>query len=168
MLRWLYRLADRARLSAYGRTLTPRAFLGIAGENIAHRYLQQQGLRVVARNWRTRNSSAEVDLIAWEEKPPGQLTGPTLVFVEVKTRSSDEFGAPGRAIDTVKRRNMARAASEYLRRFAPGQERIRFDIISVVASEPPRIEHDRDAFYVAGLAATFPPAATAVGNSAQL
>jgi putative endonuclease len=123
------------------------------GEDLAHRYLQRQGLRVIGRNWRTRNASAEVDIIAWEEKPPGALPGPTLVFVEVKTRSTDEFGAPGRAIDTVKRRNMARAASEYIRRFAPAQERIRFDVVSVVAGDPPSIQHDRDAFYVRGVAA---------------
>jgi putative endonuclease len=164
-MRWLYRLADRVRLRAYGRTASARALLGTAGENLAHRYLQEQGLRIIARNWRTRSSSAEVDIIAWEQRPPGTQSGPTLVFVEVKSRTSDEFGSPGRAIDSVKRRNMARAASEYLRRFAPGQERIRFDVVSVVFSSPPRIDHDRDAFYLRGISAPAPPNATAATSS---
>ena len=64
------------------------------------------GLTVVARNYRTPGGSAEVDLIARD--------GAWLVFVEVKTRQTDEFGAPDRAIDPIKRDKIRRAALQLL------------------------------------------------------
>jgi putative endonuclease len=148
---WLRRRAQE-RLVAQG-TLAPHRANGMRGEDLAHRYLQRQGMRIVARNWRTRSASAEIDLVAWDE-PDGDATngeGGVLVFVEVKTRASDEINAPERQIDGVKRRNMARGAAEFVRRFAVGQERIRFDVVSIVLRREPEIRHFRDAFHVGGL-----------------
>lgn len=93
---------------------------------------------VVARNYRTPGGSAEIDLVA--------MDGPTLVFVEVKTRETDEFGAPDRAIDRLKRDKIRRAASNYLHRAGHDRERIRFDVVSVVMQPALRLEHVKDAW----------------------
>jgi putative endonuclease len=146
---WLRQRA-RDRLVAEGK-LAPHRASGARGEDLAHRYLQRQGFRVIGRNWRTRSGSAEIDIVAWDE-PDGD--GGTLVFVEVKTRESEERNAPERQIDLVKRRNMARGAAEFVRRFAMGQEKIRFDVVSVVLGQEAKattIRHWSDAFFVDGL-----------------
>jgi putative endonuclease len=110
---------------------------GRIGEDLAHRYLRRQGCTIVARNYRTRSGSGEIDVVAWQ--------GETLVFVEVKTRSSEEFGAPDRAVDADKERHLRTAARDYARRAGVEWERTRFDIVSVVLN-PPRLEWIRGAF----------------------
>jgi putative endonuclease len=95
-------------------------------------------MTVVARNFRTRNGSAEVDLIAAD--------GSTVVFVEVKTRATEAFGAPEQAVDLEKQRRIARAANEYLRRRNLEAAVARFDIVSVVYGAEPALRHLRDAF----------------------
>jgi putative endonuclease len=105
---------------------------------LAHRYLRGQGLVVVARNYRPPEGQGEIDLVCWE--------GETLVFVEVKTRSTDEFGPPDRAVDSAKREALLRAARYYARRAGVEWESVRFDVVDVVVGEPTRIEHIRDAF----------------------
>lgn len=72
--------------------------------------------------------------------------GERLVFVEVKTRSTDEFGTPDRAVDQEKRAALERTAREYARRLNIGWEQTRFDIVSVVLGGRPRIEWLQDAF----------------------
>jgi putative endonuclease len=69
-----------------------------------------------------------------------------LVFVEVKARSGDEFGAPERNVDAQKREALARAARNYARRAGVAWDRVRFDLVSVVFGDPPRISHRKDAF----------------------
>ncbi|MBZ5622564.1 MAG: YraN family protein [Acidobacteriia bacterium] len=108
------------------------------GEDLAHRYLRGHGCTVVARNYRTRSGSGEIDLVAWH--------GKTLVFVEVKTRASTEFGEPDRAVDAEKQANLERAARDYARRANIDREKTRFDIVSVVLGRPPRIEWIQGAF----------------------
>ncbi|HOL73950.1 MAG TPA: YraN family protein, partial [Bryobacteraceae bacterium] len=80
----------------------------------------------------------EIDLVAWERD--------TLVFVEVKTRHSVEFGVPERNVDAEKRNALLRAARDYARRAGVPWERVRFDLVSVVLSDPPAFTHTRDAF----------------------
>ena len=63
---------------------------------------------MVARNYRTKSGHGEIDLVAWQSG--------TLVFVEVKTRSTADFGEPDRAVDVEKRENLRRAARDYARR----------------------------------------------------
>ena len=94
---------------------------------------------VVARNFRTRTGSAEVDIVA--------QAGDAIVFVEVKSRQSDEFGSPDRAIDHEKELRIMRAASEYLRRAGLHSDKARFDIVNVILGGKPSIEHIEDAFY---------------------
>jgi putative endonuclease len=72
--------------------------------------------------------------------------GETLVFVEVKTRGTDRFGAPEQAVDTEKRRRIVRGADHYLVHTASEDSRIRFDIVTVLFGAQERIEHIRDAF----------------------
>ena len=138
MLRWLYRAADRLRHRARLRSGNPAHAWGKRGEDLAHRYLQSQGHVVVARNYRTRGGTAEIDLVTEDAG--------TLVFVEVKTRGTDRFGAPEEAVDTEKRRRIVRGASHYLVHTDQNGEHVRFDIVTVLFGERERVEHIRDAF----------------------
>ena len=111
---------------------------GRRGEDLAHRHLRSKGYTVVARNYRTRGGSAEVDIIA--------LQGTTVVFVEVKTRESEEFGTPDRAIDSDKREHIFIAAAEYMRRAELPWSSARFDVINVVFGQTINLRHVEDAF----------------------
>lgn len=132
MISLLYRAADAIRRR------TNSSDHGRLGEDMAHRYLRDHGCTVVARNYRTRSGTGELDLVAWH--------GPVLVFVEVKTRSTEEFGPPDRAVDTEKRDHVRRAARDYARRAGVEFPKTRFDIVSVVLGNPARIEWFQDAF----------------------
>jgi putative endonuclease len=132
MIGLLYRAADRLRRRRYPENH------GRIGEDLAHRYLRSKGCTVVARNYRTLSGSGEIDLVAWD--------GSKLVFVEVKTRSSAEFGLPESAVDAEKRDRVQRAARDYARRAEIPWDVTRFDIVSIVLDRPPRIEWLRDAF----------------------
>lgn len=140
MFRWLYRLADRARDRARRKTWDPDLALGRRGEDIAHRYLQGKGYTVVARNFRTPSGSGELDLVASKDD--------TLVVVEVKSRTSTEFGAPERNVDREKERRVMYGAEDFARRSGVPLERVRFDIVTVVfEGKSPVIRHLRDAFH---------------------
>lgn len=129
---WIYRAADAVRR----RRL--RGDHGRIGEDYAHRYLRRRGCTVVARNYRTRSGSGELDLVVWD--------GKTLAFVEVKTRASVEHGEPESAVDAEKQQRIEIAARDYARRAGVEWERTRFDIVSVALGKKPRIEWMRDAF----------------------
>ncbi len=98
MWNWLLRLADEARHSARSRRASVEQVVGRRGEDLAHRFLEKRGLRIVARNYRPPSGGGEIDLIGWD--------GETLVLVEVKCRTSDEAGAPERNVDADKVRQM--------------------------------------------------------------
>ena len=112
--------------------------LGRLGEDAAYRHLRRLGYTVVARNYRTRDGRGEVDLIGWD--------GEQLAFIEVKTRTTEEFGAPETAIDRRKRLNIIRAAGDYLRRADREWACARFDTVSVIWRDPIQIEVQKDAF----------------------
>jgi putative endonuclease len=134
----LYRLADAARHRYRLRHSTTEQAHGRRGEDLAHRYVRSRGLTVVARNFRRRSGSGELDIVAWDRQ--------TLVFVEVKARATAEFGSPGRAVDADKERDLRRAAGEYLRRSGVPPEQARFDLVNIILSEPVEIEWVKDAF----------------------
>ncbi|HVP49250.1 MAG TPA: YraN family protein [Bryobacteraceae bacterium] len=138
MISVLYRLADRLRHRARRRRAHPDLAAGRRGEDLAHRFLRRQGYTVIARNFRPRNGAGEIDLVAWE--------GDHLAFVEVKSRASDEFGTPDRAVDPEKQKHLVRAAGEYARRAGVDWGRVRFDIVGILLTEPPQIDLVRDAF----------------------
>ncbi|HVO99873.1 MAG TPA: YraN family protein [Bryobacteraceae bacterium] len=120
-----------------GRRWSPKLAVGRRGEDLAHRFLQSRGFVIVARNYRLSTGEAEADLIAWE--------GDALVFVEVKTRETADFGPPERAIGEEKRDHLIKIARAYTRKSATPWDRVRFDVIGIVLTEPPTIEHFRDA-----------------------
>lgn len=131
-------LADRLREKALARTLPAAAVAGRRAENLAHRFLQKQGYTIVARNWRPRAGAGEIDLIGWDHG--------ALAFIEVKSRSSEEFGSPDRAIDAAKRRDLARVAAHYARRAGVPPGQMRFDVVNVVLTPDPQIDLKKDAF----------------------
>ncbi len=141
MIRWLYRLADAARQRRERGIATEERARGRRGEDLAHRFLQEHGFTVIARNYRPRSGPGEIDLVACE--------GDALVFVEVKARSSTDFGSPDRAVDREKQRALERAAREYARRRGADWSSVRFDIVNVYLDHPPRLELIRDAFRAA-------------------
>jgi len=138
MLRALYRYSDLLRQQSREQELAHDQAVGARGEDLAHRFLQSKGLVVVARNHRMSSGAGELDLIGWERE--------ILVFVEVKSRETGEYGAPDRAIGSDKQTSLLRAAREYARHAGVPWDRVRFDIVTVVFSTPPKIEHFRDAF----------------------
>ncbi|HEU4402869.1 MAG TPA: YraN family protein [Candidatus Polarisedimenticolia bacterium] len=100
----------------------PRHDLGRRGEAAAARHLEALGLRILARGVRTR--AGEIDLVAEE--------GGTLVFVEVKTRSSLAWGRPSEAVDRRKRERLTRAAAVFLIGLDGPEPPCRFDVAEVV------------------------------------
>lgn len=111
--------------------------LGKRGEEIAADYLKNKGYQILETNWRYRR--AELDLIA--------MQGAILVFVEVKTRSSDRFGTPESFISRQKENFMAEAANVYMEQIGHEWE-IRFDFIAILFTGGRyTIEHFEDAFF---------------------
>jgi putative endonuclease len=135
---WLYKLADLVRDHGRRRFWTGSQASGRRGEDIAHRFLRKRGMTIVARNYRPPFGGADLDLVGWQ--------GDLLVIVEVKSRSSAEAERPERAVDADKERLLERSARDYVRRAGADWNRVRFDIVSVVFTEPPQIEWFADAF----------------------
>ena len=115
----------------------PRQALGRRGERLAARFLERAGLRVIARRFRLR--CGEIDLIA--------LDRDQVVFVEVKTRRGEGYGAPAESVTPFKQRKMARAALVFLTGRGWHERPCRFDVIEVVErGKTPEIRHIPDAF----------------------
>jgi putative endonuclease len=111
--------------------------LGNKGEMLAARYLADKGFAVLEYNWRSGHK--EIDIIAKERD--------VLVFVEVKTRSSEAYGDVHEAVTPRKMRNVILAAEAYMES-AKVDLPVRFDVVTVVpVGDTHRIEHIRDAFY---------------------
>ncbi|SRR5579883_882373 len=130
------KILDRLRDVRRRKLWSPTAASGRRGEDLAHRFLQAEGFVIVARNYRLAGA-AEADLIARE--------GDALVIVEVKTREAADFGPPERAIDEEKRRHLIRVARAFARRTGTPWERVRFDVVAVLLSDPPEFQLFRDA-----------------------
>jgi putative endonuclease len=111
--------------------------LGKKGEELALMHLLQNGYEILEVNWSRQH--LEIDLIAKKED--------RLVFVEVKTRSTSQFGEPFEFVKPVKQNRLFRAANLYYREKELLLE-ARFDIISVLITEhETEIRHLEDAFY---------------------
>ena len=111
---------------------------GALGETAAKKHLQRLGLKFLAANVRTRRG--ELDLVFRDVD--------CLVFVEVKTRSSEEWSRPARAVDSSKRTKLSRAAFDYLRMLEDPDVKFRFDIVEVLLKngEVNEIRHLPNAF----------------------
>ena len=95
--------------------------VGAYGERVAARHLTEAGLVVLDRNWRCAHG--ELDIVARD--------GPTLVFCEVKTRSSTKFGAPFEAVTATKQRRLRTLAARWLAEHDARRRTLRFDVASV-------------------------------------
>ena len=99
--------------------------LGAAGEDAASAYLKSIGYRIVTRN--LRGPGGEIDIVARD--------GETIVFVEVKARTSRRFGAALGAVDARKRARLRSVAADYLQFVAPNA-RARFDVLTFEGATP--------------------------------
>jgi putative endonuclease len=95
--------------------------LGRSGEDVALKYLRKNKYRIIERGFRFLRG--EIDLIAWD--------GPTLVFVEVKTRHVSSFGYPEESVNAVKRKQIRRIARGYLLRNTFENVECRFDVLTL-------------------------------------
>lgn len=109
------------------------------GEDEAARFLERKGYSILERDWKW--GKRDLDIIAVTENRQ------TLVFVEVKTRSSEDLKEPEEAVDNAKMKNLAIAANAYVKAMNAMQD-IRFDIVSIIGKRKclERIEHIEDAF----------------------
>jgi putative endonuclease len=116
-----------ARLKARftGRVKPEHLRRGELGERAAKRHLQKLGLKFLAANF--RSTRGEIDLIFRD--------GDCLAFVEVKTRSSEEWTRPAAAVDAGKRRRLSQTALDYLRLLKNPPVKIRFDIVEVLLAD---------------------------------
>ena len=95
---------------------------GKLGEDSAKKHLKKAGLKFLTANFRSKRG--EIDLVFRD--------GEILVFVEVKTRSSEEWTRPAAAVDARKRRLLSRTALDYLKLLRNPPVNIRFDIVEVL------------------------------------
>jgi putative endonuclease len=110
---------------------------GKKGEELAAAYLAQTGYRIVERNYRC--VFGEIDIVAWE--------GEILVFVEVKSRRTEAFGAPQVAVGPAKQDKISRIALNYLSEKHLRRHPARFDVVAVrLLPMGTKIELIRDAF----------------------
>ncbi len=126
-----------------GRAKPPAAHIvfGAWGEREAEAYLRRHGFRILYRNFRPPGGG-EVDLVCRDKAEN------TLVFVEVKTRATEERGRPAEAVDYDKQRLVARGAMAWLRLLNYPDIRFRFDIVEVLGADKnhPEITLIRNAF----------------------
>jgi putative endonuclease len=102
-----------------------RRALGASGEDAVAEWYRSRGYEVVERNWRCR--AGELDLILRRNR--------TFVFCEVKTRTSDAFGAPVEAVTRSKQVRLRHLAARWLEDAPMRPSGIRFDVASVLAGE---------------------------------
>ena len=100
-----------------------RAEIGAMGEQLAVDYLERLGLRVLARNWRCRYG--ELDVIAADDNARA------VVFVEVKTRTGDQFGGVEQAVTPTKVRRLRRLAGLWLAQQQGNWDSVRIDVITI-------------------------------------
>ena len=112
---------------------------GARGESLACQHLRRAGYKILYRNFRGR-TGGELDIVCRE--------GDTLVFVEVKTRASEDFGRPFEAVRPDQQRRISRGALAWLRMLDNPDILFRFDVVEVLMPEQgrPRVELIRNAF----------------------
>ena len=125
-----------------GRVTRERLSLGRSGETAACAALERRGYAILARGYRSR--AGEIDIVAAD--------GPTIAFVEVKTRTGAAYGAPAEAVTPLKQRHIRLVAEDYLARHRLLHLPCRFDVVSVTfdGDDAPKIEVIQSAFDVSG------------------
>ena len=112
---------------------------GALGEKLACRFLRRNGYKLLYRNFKGR-SGGEIDIVCRDND--------TLVFVEVKTRTREDFGRPFSAVDRQKQKRISRGGLAWLRRLDNPDILFRFDVVEVIVSDDakPRLELIKNAF----------------------
>ena len=111
---------------------------GAQGEEIAARFLQGQGYRIIGRNFRFRRKG-EIDIVAIE--------GEYLVFCEVKMRTNDKYGLPEYAVTPLKQETIRRVAAAYLATHGIRDRPCRFDVVTIrMDGDSPAITLLKNAF----------------------
>lgn len=117
-----------------------RQKFGDQGEALAVRRLKKAGYKIIETNYRTR--LGEIDIIAKEKD--------TIVFVEVKSRSSVHFGSPKWAITPKKQKKISMVALYYLKATNQSSARARFDVVAVMSNrDKPQVDIIKNAFDLA-------------------
>lgn len=116
----------------------PKRF-GRWGQNFSQKYLSRRGCKTIARNY--AYSGGELDLVMADADG-------TIVFVEVKTRQSEDFAAAKSAVNAKKQKKMIRTARRFLREFSITDRPLRFDVVTVILGPAgvPVIQHYPNAF----------------------
>ena len=138
LVRFIGDLSNRWR-SRFSTSRPAHLRLGTQGENLACRFLRKNGYKVLYRNFKGR-AGGEIDVICRDRD--------TLVFVEVKTRTREDFGRPFDAVNQQKQNSIARGALAWLRLLDNPDILFRFDVVEVIIVEgaEPRLEILRNAF----------------------
>jgi putative endonuclease len=123
--RWLVNLFAKLKMRFAGKAEPEPMRRGKLGERAAKKLLQKQGMKFLTANFRSKRG--EVDLIFRDTD--------CLVFVEVKTRSSEDWVRPAAFVDAGKRWRLSRCALDYLRLLKNPPIKIRFDIVEVLLQD---------------------------------
>jgi putative endonuclease len=138
LVRYIADLSNRWR-SRFSSSPPRHLRLGTRGENLACRFLKKNGYKILYRNFKGR-TGGEIDVVCRDRD--------TLVFVEVKTRTREDFGRPLDAVDRDKRKRISRGALAWLRLLGDPDILFRFDVVEVIIAEgaEPRLEILHNAF----------------------
>ena len=118
-------LLEKIKAKFAGKEKPEHLRRGELGERAAKRHLQKLGLKFLAANF--RSARGEIDLVFRD--------GDCLVFIEVKTRSSEGWSRPAAAVNARKRRLLSQTALDYLRLLKNPEVKIRFDIVEVLLAD---------------------------------
>ena len=114
--------------------------LGRVGEDEAIKFVKKQGYRILQTNYKTK--SGEIDIIAEDKK--------VVAFIEVKTRTTNEYGSPLEAVNHHKQKKIIQVANQFLLNYKVENRECRFDVVAIRApTEKPttwEIELIKDAF----------------------
>src|SRR2546421_3995427 len=138
LVRYIADLSNRWR-SRSSNSQPRHLRLGTRGENLACGFLKKNGYKILYRNFRGR-TGGEIDVVCRDRD--------TLVFVEVKTRTREDFGRPLDAVDRDKRKRISRGGLAWLRLLDNPDILFRFDVVEVIIAEgaEPRLELLQNAF----------------------
>jgi putative endonuclease len=116
---------EKLKAKFVGKEKPEHLLRGELGERAAKKFLQKAGLKFLAANFRSERG--EIDLVFRD--------GDCLAFIEVKTRSSEDWGRPAAAVNAERRRRLSQAALDYLKRLKNPAVKIRFDIVEVLLKD---------------------------------
>ena len=118
-------LLEKLKTTLAGKQKPEHLRRGTLGERAAKKHLQKNGLKFLAANF--RSARGEIDLIFRD--------GDCLAFIEVKTRSSEDWSRPAAAVNAERRRRLSQAALDYLRLLKNPEVKIRFDIVEILLAD---------------------------------